>query len=85
MTVFYPVSAVLTIFCNILLNPLDPRAVDDLELLSSTPELIKSMRMRQLTTAEIEHMRLVDNFVAELIRLGNCSITKALRERTPHH
>lgn len=80
MTVFYPVSAVLTIFCNILLNPLDPRAVDDLELLSSTPELIKNMRMRQLTVAEIEHMQLVDTFVAELIRLGNCSITKALQD-----
>lgn len=85
MTVFYPVSAVLTIFCNIILNPLDSRAVDDLELLSSTPELIKSMRMRQLTVAEIEHMQLVDTFVAELIRLGNCSITKAHRDLPVDH
>ncbi|KAL1962343.1 hypothetical protein VTN77DRAFT_9756 [Rasamsonia byssochlamydoides] len=81
MILFYPMSALLTIFCNILLNPLDPQADEDLELLNRVPELVKGIRIRQLTLNEILHIKLVDDFVAELTRLGKCAVAKARRER----
>ncbi|KAI1855206.1 hypothetical protein JX265_006652 [Neoarthrinium moseri] len=77
MVVFYPMSAILTIFCNILLNPLCPRAEGDLELLNSTPELIRGIRFRRLTLNEVMHIKMIEDFVAELIRLGACAIRKA--------
>lgn len=70
-------TAILTIFCNILLRPRDTQAQDDLELLKTTPELIKKMRTRRLTLKETVHMRLVEDFVTELIRLGCCAIQRA--------
>ncbi|KAJ9144064.1 C6 zinc finger domain containing protein [Pleurostoma richardsiae] len=78
LVVFYPMSAVLTLFCNIMLDPLEPRASDDLELLNLAPELLKAMRSRELLTQnEIANMDKVDSFVAELIRLGSQAIAKA--------
>lgn len=77
LIVLYPMSAILTIFCNIMVDPLQPRARDDLELLNLTPELLKGMRSRALTQNEIANIKLVDSFVAELTRLGSQAITKA--------
>jgi hypothetical protein len=77
MILFYPMSALITIFCNLLFNPLDPRASEDLELLNRVPELVKGIRIRQLTLKEILHIKLVDDFVAELTRLGKCAVAKA--------
>ncbi|PWY69084.1 hypothetical protein BO70DRAFT_382626 [Aspergillus heteromorphus CBS 117.55] len=79
MIIFYPMSAILTIFCNILMNPLDPRAEEDLTLLSVVPVFIKDVRLRRITNNEISHMKMVGNFVAELTRLGHCAIDKARR------
>jgi hypothetical protein len=83
MVLFYPMSALLMIFCNLLLNPLDPQAMQDLELLNQVPEMIKGIRIRQLTLNEILHIKLVDDFVAELTRLGKCAVMKA-REGDEH-
>lgn len=60
-----------------MVDPLQPRARDDLELLNLTPELLKGMRSRTLTRNEIANIKLVDSFVAELTRLGSQAITKA--------
>jgi hypothetical protein len=67
----------MTLFFNVLLNPLDSQAKLDLELLSSAADLIRNMPIRRLTEYEIEHFKMVDDFIAELIRLGNCAISKA--------
>ncbi|KAB5513067.1 hypothetical protein GE09DRAFT_981493 [Coniochaeta sp. 2T2.1] len=79
--VFYPTAAIMTLFFSILLNPLDTQAKLDLELLSSAADLVRNMPIRRLTENEIEHLKMVDDFVAELIRLGNCAISKAKGER----
>lgn len=79
--VFYPTSAINTLFFNILINPLDPQAKADLELLSSAVDLIRSMPIRRLTPYEIGHIKMVDDFVAELLHLGNCAISRARREK----
>ncbi|KAI1491413.1 fungal-specific transcription factor domain-containing protein [Biscogniauxia mediterranea] len=81
MILFYPMAAVLAIFCNILLKPLCPASQNDLELLNSAPELIRSLRTRRLSPHEITHMKMIEDFMAELTRLGTCAIMKAHREK----
>ncbi|KAH7024761.1 uncharacterized protein B0I36DRAFT_274374 [Microdochium trichocladiopsis] len=76
LMIFYPMCAVLTIFCNILSNPLDPRAVEDLQLMSKCPDIIRNMRPRRLTPSEVLHIKTIEHFFSELTRLGACAITK---------
>lgn len=71
---FYPMTAASSLFLSILIHPCNPRARDDLELLDSVPELIKSIRLRRLTQSEMLHLKMVDDFLAELIRLGRSAI-----------
>ncbi|KAK4041310.1 hypothetical protein C8A01DRAFT_14896 [Parachaetomium inaequale] len=80
MAVFYPISAIWTIFCNIIYNPLHSHADVDLELLNSAPLLIKEMRLRRLARDEMTPMKMVDDFVAELARLANSAVLKARQE-----
>ncbi|KAK2793724.1 hypothetical protein FQN52_000676 [Onygenales sp. PD_12] len=75
--VFYPMSAVLTLFCNLLLNPLDCRATEDLELLSKVPALVRALPISRLTVNELMHIKNLDDFVAELSRLAKCAVAKA--------
>lgn len=77
LVVFYPMSAVLTLFCNILLNPLAPTAPDDLELLIRAPALIRGLPIRHLTANEVMHIKHIDDFVAELSRLAKRAITNS--------
>ncbi|KAB5576147.1 fungal-specific transcription factor domain-containing protein [Coniochaeta sp. 2T2.1] len=79
--VFYPMSAALTIFCNLLWDPLHPRAQEDLHLLSTSPELIRCIRRRRMTENEMLQLRVADEFLAELARLGRCAISKARHEQ----
>ncbi|KAI5464261.1 hypothetical protein BGZ63DRAFT_439435 [Mariannaea sp. PMI_226] len=79
--VFYPTAALMTIFLNIITNPLDSQAKLDLDLLSSATDLVRSMPVRRLTSYEIGHIKMVNEFVAELIRLGHCAILKATAEQ----
>lgn len=71
----------MTLFFNILINPLDPQSKEDMELLNSAADLIRSMPVRKVTAYEIGHIKMVDDFVAEMLRLGNCAIEKETRER----
>ncbi|TDZ30776.1 putative transcriptional regulatory protein [Colletotrichum spinosum] len=80
MVVFYPMSAIITIFCNLLHEPLNPQAEEDVELLGSVPKLVEGMRNRQLTPSELIHVKMVHSYVGELSRLGRCAISKARRD-----
>lgn len=71
----------MLLFIHILLEPLDPQSRIDLELLSSASDLIRSIPVRRLTAREIAYVKLADSFAAEVIRLGNCAISKATREQ----
>lgn len=79
--VFYPTAAMMSLFFNLLMNPLEEQAQADLELLSSAAGLVRQMPVRRLTPHELAHMKLVNDFVAELIRLSKCAIAKATKER----
>lgn len=85
MVLFYPMSALLTIFCNILHNPLDPQAAQDLELINRAPDLIKGMAIPHPNRDELFRINLVDEFIAELSRLGKCAIIKAREENLNHN
>lgn len=80
MILFYPMSAILTIFCNILHNPLDPQAAQDLELINRAPSLIKGIPIPEPSKNDLFYINLVDEFIAELRRLGECAISKAKQE-----
>ncbi|KAF5724158.1 transcriptional activator Mut3p [Fusarium mundagurra] len=79
--VFYPTAAMITLFFNILLYPLHERAEQDLELLKAAADLINNLPVRRLTTSEVSHMKLINDFVVELVRLGRSAICKATIEK----
>ncbi|KAL2264190.1 hypothetical protein VTK26DRAFT_896 [Humicola hyalothermophila] len=81
MAVFYPISALWIIFCNIIYNPLHSHADEDLELLSLAPQLIREMRLRRLARDEMAQIKMVDEFVSELARLAGRAVLKARQER----
>ncbi|KAI3326263.1 hypothetical protein HD806DRAFT_441650 [Xylariaceae sp. AK1471] len=79
--IFYPISAVVTIFCNILWDPLHPRAQDDLDLLSGCQELFRCKWRRCMTENEMIHLKSANDFLAELSRLAQRAISKARHEQ----
>ncbi|KAF4438880.1 hypothetical protein F53441_12701 [Fusarium austroafricanum] len=79
--VYYPTSAMMTLFFNILTDPLHERAEQDLELLKAAADLVNSLPVRRLTALEVSHMKMVNDFVVELVRLGRSAICKASMEK----
>ncbi|RAL13271.1 putative C6 transcription factor [Aspergillus homomorphus CBS 101889] len=81
--IFYPMSALLAIFCNILQNPTDPQATKDLGLLKTAMSMMERIFLRQPSSVnEIVHIKMVADFVTELYRLASCAIEKAWSERS---
>ncbi|KAL4880039.1 hypothetical protein BJY04DRAFT_219571 [Aspergillus karnatakaensis] len=78
--IFYAITAILTLFHNILKNPLDPEVSRRVDILREFPKLIRRIPIRNLTLGEIIHLRFLDGFMAELARLGGCAIMKATGE-----
>ena len=80
---FYPMSAIITLFCSIIMEPLGETAKGDLERLESATKLIMSIpaRSEAKSTDERIQFQMVEDFLDELIRLGRCAITKVERER----
>ncbi|KAF4451993.1 transcriptional activator Mut3p, partial [Fusarium albosuccineum] len=70
---FYPTVAIITLFLNILINPLDNQAHLDLELLSSAAEIFRFMPMPQHTPRNLDQVQMLEAFVVELTRLGRCA------------
>lgn len=79
--IFYPMSALLTIFCSILQNPLDPHSREDLDRLKVATVMIDRIFSRKLPESELEHFKLVADFIIELKRLAECAIEKAWAEQ----
>ncbi|RBR12137.1 uncharacterized protein FIESC28_08771 [Fusarium coffeatum] len=77
IVVFYPTAAMITIFFNILMHPLHGRAVADLELLRSAANLICELPISRLTSREVAHTKLVNEFATELVRLAKSAIARA--------
>ncbi|KAJ5758508.1 transcriptional regulator family: Fungal Specific TF [Penicillium odoratum] len=80
--IFYPISALLSIFCSILSNPLDPRSRDDMDRLKMATFMMERLFRRRHSSNEYLHFKLVADFVAEMTRLAECAIDKAWREQS---
>ncbi|KAK1147561.1 hypothetical protein N8T08_000903 [Aspergillus melleus] len=80
VVIFYVITAILTLFRNILKNPLDPAMADLVNVLQDVPSLIGRIPIRTLTLGPMIHLRFLDSFTGELARLGNSAILKAERE-----
>ncbi|KAJ5666490.1 transcriptional regulator family: Fungal Specific TF [Penicillium maclennaniae] len=80
--IFYPMSALLSIFCSILQNPLDPRSRDDLGRLKMATRMMERVFLRKLPDNEAVHLKLVAEFVVELKRLAEAAIDKAWLEQS---
>lgn len=78
MILYYPMSALLTVFYSILHRPLDPMSLQDLELLTSVPSIIREIPARRLTKNETTQIQLIDELVESLSTLGRCAINKAM-------
>ncbi|KAJ5654865.1 hypothetical protein N7490_001868 [Penicillium lividum] len=79
--IYYPMSALLTIFCNILQNPIDPRSQDDLDRLKMATVMMDRDVLREQLGIDNVHFKLVAGFVVELKWLAECAIDKAWREQ----
>ncbi|PHH87933.1 hypothetical protein CDD83_8223 [Cordyceps sp. RAO-2017] len=78
---FYPMSALVSLFFNILRYPSQEQATQDVELLGSASEVIRRMpHNRSLTARETAYLKRIDDFTAELYRLGLCAIAQARDE-----
>lgn len=77
MVLYYPMSALLTLFYSILHRPLDPKSPQDLELLSSVPSMIRKIPVTRLTKNETNQIQLIDELVDSLATLGRSAINKA--------
>lgn len=76
--IFYPMSAQMTLFFNILRDPLYPEARRDVELLGSVGALIRIVSARQrLARHDAARVESLDRFIKELCRLGECAIARA--------
>lgn len=80
VVLFYAITAILTLFRSILHNPLDPEINHQMNILGEVPDLIRKIPIRRLTLGEVIHLRFLDGFTTELLRLCACAITKARRD-----
>jgi hypothetical protein len=85
VVIFYAITGVLTLFHNILKDPLRPDASTHVRILQDFPSLIRSIPISTLTLGEVIHMRFLDGFTAELARLGQCAILKAQQDQPVQH
>jgi hypothetical protein len=73
-------SALLTLFCNVLQSPLDAHITEDLQLLEEAPTLLRDTLSLQLSLNEMIHIKSVEEFMSMLGRLAKCAVEKAKQE-----
>lgn len=84
VVIFYPMSASISLFCNVLLDPLNPRAADDLALISRAPASIFQLSTKQPSRKEMAQYDSLIRFIAELSRLASQAIQNAHAESLNH-
>ncbi|EXJ68823.1 uncharacterized protein A1O5_07754 [Cladophialophora psammophila CBS 110553] len=80
IVIFYPISAVLTLFCNILLNPASRSASTDAQSLREVLEFVETFLHRaQVFDRHLQHMKRLNEFIAELVEMAGSAIEQARR------
>ncbi|KAM0237408.1 hypothetical protein ACHAP5_009038 [Fusarium lateritium] len=67
--IFYPITAIVTIFSVALLNIKTSPVLRDLERLEDFLQVIRRIPIRKLTVAEITHLDFIEVLVMEMERL----------------
>ncbi|RMZ91352.1 hypothetical protein DV736_g1379, partial [Chaetothyriales sp. CBS 134916] len=83
LILLYTMSAVLTVFCNILSYPLNPSARHDISFLEIAPAILhhgRSLSNDALSPGEAVRLRLVTDFLEDLAKLAPLAIKKAKAE-----
>jgi hypothetical protein len=75
---YYPMSALLTVFYSILHHPRDPKSLQDLALPSNVPNMIRKIPVRRLARSDTNQIQLIDELVDSPTTLGRCAINKAM-------
>jgi hypothetical protein len=70
-------SAVLAIFCNILINPLDPQVTNDIELVEGLPTYLRCIKSHPKSQQERIFLGMAEELCAELGRLGRSAVAMA--------
>lgn len=83
--IFYPATAAMSLFLNMVIHPLDDDVHLDLERLVSSANVIRSIPTQDLTDEEIRLVRDVRDFIMGLVWLGTSAITKANSEERGEH
>ena len=80
--IFYPVSALVTLFFNLVRDPQHEYAKHDIELLRAASEIIGGMPIQQVRppTQETEYLRKMLLFLSELDRLCTHAIARSSGE-----
>ncbi|KAF4433108.1 transcriptional activator Mut3p [Fusarium acutatum] len=73
----YPMVAIITLFSNILMNPLGSQTHLDLKLLGIAAEMFRFMPINQYSPRKLEQKQILEGFVIELARLGQCAVRKS--------
>lgn len=76
LVLYYPVSALVTLFANILQNPQDTRARSDLKLMGSVVQFLQLLCQEDNNA----HCRRMLSICAEFERIARVSLDKAERE-----
>lgn len=75
--VFYPMSALMTLFFSILRNPRSEHVLKDLELIGKASVIIRRMGIHATVPFATEYLREVDFFVEEVHRIAKGAIEMA--------
>lgn len=75
--IFYPMSALMTLFFSILRRPHSDYTLQDLELIGRSSVIVRTMPIHATVPFATEYLRRVDAFVKELHRLAKGAIERA--------
>lgn len=79
ISAYAPIAA-MSLFTNILTHP-NTRAQSDLEILVAATGIIQSIPLNMLSNEQTEHIKDLNDFIMELVRLGNCAVWMAKRKQ----
>ncbi|OAA77786.1 Transcription factor [Akanthomyces lecanii RCEF 1005] len=78
--IFYPMSALMTLFFSILRRPRGEDTLQDLDLIFKSLDIVRTMPIHVTVPFATEYLTRVDAFVKELHRLAKGAIERAARE-----
>ncbi|KAL2437676.1 hypothetical protein ABEF95_008778 [Exophiala dermatitidis] len=81
VVLFYPLSATLILFCNVLLNPASPVAASDTRLLRSCLDYINNKlgSISSLSESQLLHLQSVQAFAAEVVRSAESLVSQNMK------